>query len=116
MTLTEALTQLRAWCDRSMGEPIVIAPGITGSFQSRGTYSEAAVRQAEAELGFKLPRAYYEFMAVGGESSLFGWSPAGGHWYFYQPPQPLLQTRAAAACRLAGIHTPLGGPGSFAER
>jgi len=68
---------------RSRGEPIEIAPGVTGSFQSRGAYSEAAVRQIESALEFALPSAYYAFMATIGESSLFGWSPAGGHWYFY---------------------------------
>jgi hypothetical protein len=87
VTMAEALTQLRDWCDRSRGEKIEIAPGITASFQSRGTFNKAAVREIEEELGFKLPSAYYEFMAVIGESSLFGWSPSGGHWYFYNPRQ-----------------------------
>jgi hypothetical protein len=98
VTLAEALTQLRAWCDRSQGEPIEIAPGITGSFQSRGTYSAAAVREIEVALGFELPPTYYEFMLVVGESSLFGWSPAGGHWYFYHPRRVIevSQERAAA--------------------
>jgi hypothetical protein len=58
VTLAGALTQLRAWCDRSRGEPIEIAPGITGSFQSRGTYSVAAVREIGAALAFELPPAY----------------------------------------------------------
>ena len=49
MTIGEALMQLRAWCDRSRGEQIEIAPGITGSFQSRGTYDESAVRKIEEE-------------------------------------------------------------------
>ena len=87
MTLAEALAQLGAWCDRSRGEPIEIAAGITGSFQSRGTYSDMPVREIERELDFKLPSAYYDFMEVVGESSLFGWSPSGGHWYFYNPIQ-----------------------------
>jgi hypothetical protein len=26
-------------------------------------------------------------MAAIGESSLFGWSPSGGHWFFYNPRQ-----------------------------
>jgi hypothetical protein len=42
VTLTDALSQLRAWCDLSRGERIEIARGITGSFQSRGTYSAAS--------------------------------------------------------------------------
>ena len=49
MMIAEALTRLRAWCNRSRGEPIEIAPGITGSFQSRGTYAEPAVREIESE-------------------------------------------------------------------
>src|SRR5262249_24371213 len=64
-----------------------IAPGISGSFQSRGTYTEHAVREIEEALEFKLPAPYYEFMAAIGESSLFGWSPSGVHWYFYHPRQ-----------------------------
>jgi hypothetical protein len=87
MTLAEALIQLRVWCDRSRGEPIEIAPGVTGSFQSRGTSSEAEVIEIEAELGCTLPLSYRAFMASVGESSLFGWSPAGGHWHFYHPRQ-----------------------------
>jgi hypothetical protein len=101
MTISEALAQLRAWCDRSQGEKIEIAPGITGSFQSRGTYAEAAVREIEKELGFKLPHAYFEFMASIGESSLFGWSEYGGHWFFYTPRQVIevSQQWAAASVR-----------------
>ncbi len=78
MNLAEALAQLRAWCDRSRGVPIELALGVSGSFQSRGTYGEAALAEVEAELGFALPPAYREFMATVGESSLFGWSPSGG--------------------------------------
>ncbi len=40
MTLAEALQQLRDWCDLSRGDVIEIAPGVTGSFQSRGTFAE----------------------------------------------------------------------------
>ncbi len=93
MTLSEALSQLRAWCDRSRGEPIEIAPDITGAFQSRGTYSAASVREIEEDLGLKLPPAYYEFMDVVGESSLFGWSPSGGHWCYYNPRQVIEVSR-----------------------
>ena len=95
MTLEEALAQLRAWCDRSQGELIEIAPGITGSFQSRGTYGEADIAEVEAELRFALPPAYRAFMATVGESSLFGWSPSGGHWYFYNPRQVIEVSRAS---------------------
>src|SRR5262245_10390939 len=87
MTFAEALAQLRAWCDHSQGEMIEIAPGITGSFQSRGTYPNSSVRRIEDAMEFELPPAYYEFMDAIGKSSLFGWSPAGGHWYFYDPRQ-----------------------------
>ena len=96
MTLEEALAQLRAWCDRSKGEMIEIAPGNTGSFQSRGTYGEADTAEIEAELRFALPPTYRAFMATVGESSLFGWSPSGGHWYFYNPRQVIEVSRAAA--------------------
>ena len=82
MTLAEAINQLRTWCDRSRGEQIDIAPGISGSFESRNTFSEAAVREIEVALGFALPPEYYAFMKAIGESSLFGWSRFGGHWYF----------------------------------
>lgn len=99
MTIGEALTQLRAWCDRSRGEQIEIAPGITGSFQSRGTYDESAVRKIEEETGFKLPLAYFEFMAAIGESSLFGWSPSGGHWFFYPPQQVINVSKAWATAK-----------------
>lgn len=99
MTIGEALTLLRSWCDRSRGDVIEIAPDITGSFQSRGTYKEAAVQEIEAELGFKLPSAYYEFMAAIGESSLFGWSPSGGHWHFYHPRQVIEVSREWAAAQ-----------------
>lgn len=99
MTLAEALSQLRAWCDRSRGDVIEIAPGVTGPFQSRGTFSEAAVRAIELELGFVLPPSYYEFMAAVGESSLFGWSPAGGGPRFYHPRQVVETSREWAAAR-----------------
>lgn len=99
MTLTEALFQLCSWCNRSRGEPITIAPGISGSFQSRCTYPASAVRDIEMEHGFTLPEAYYEFMAVVGESSLFGWSPAGGHWYFYNPRQVIEVSQQWAAAQ-----------------
>jgi hypothetical protein len=85
MTLTQALAQLRSWCDISRGKLIEIAPGITRSFQSRGTYAEEAVREIELKLGFELPPAYYQFMASVGESLSFGWAPEGGDWYFYPP-------------------------------
>lgn len=99
MTIAEALTQLRAWCDRSGGEVIEIAPGITGSFQSRGTYADAAVREIEEELGVKLPLAYFDFMATIGESSLFGWSPSGGHWFFYNRRQVIEVSQEWAAAQ-----------------
>jgi hypothetical protein len=99
MTLAEALIQLRTWCDRSRGEPIDIAPGVSGSFESRTTFSEAAVREIEGALGFRLPPEYYEFMSVIGESSLFGWSRFGGHWYFYNPPQVIEVSRQWAAAQ-----------------
>lgn len=87
MILTEALTQLRDWCDRSRGAVIEIAPGVSRSFQSVATFGEAAVSEIETELGCVLPQAYYEFMAVVGESALFGWSPHGGGPHFYHPQQ-----------------------------
>lgn len=87
MTLTEALAQLRAWCDVSRGASIEIAPGVSGSFQSVATFGEDAVREIERELGCVLPQAYYEFMAMVGESALFGWSPHGGGPHFYHPRQ-----------------------------
>jgi hypothetical protein len=99
MTLPEALTQLRAWCDLSQGEPITIAPGVTVSFQSRGTYGEAAIAEIEAELRLAFPPAYRAFMAAIGESSLFGWSPAGGHWHFYHPRQVIEVSREWAEAR-----------------
>jgi hypothetical protein len=99
VTFAEAMIQLGEWCDRSRGEPIEIAPGITGSFQSRATYSDAAVREIESEVGFKLPPAYYEFMTTVGESSLFGWSPVGGHWYFYHPRQVIEVSQQWAAAQ-----------------
>jgi hypothetical protein len=99
VTLAKALTQLRTWCDHSRGEPIEIAPGITGSFQSRAKFSATAVQEIEVALGFEPPAAYYEFMAVVGESSLFGWSPAGGHWYFYHPRQVIEVSQEWAAAQ-----------------
>lgn len=99
MTLTEALAQLHAWCDRSRGEVIEIAPGVSGPFQSRGTFDEVAVRAIEVELGCDLPQAYFEFMAVIGESSLFGWSPRGGGSHFYHPQQVIETSREWAAAR-----------------
>ena len=99
MTLAEALAQLRAWCDRSQGDVIEIAPGVTGSFQSRGTFREASVRVIESKLGFQLPPAYYEFMAAVGESSLFGWSPHGGGPRFYHPRQVIETSQEWAAAR-----------------
>ena len=111
----DALVQLRAWCDCSRGEVIEIAPGVTGSFQSRGTYGVPAVREIEASLEFELPSAYYEFMAIVGESSLFGWSPAGGHWYFYHPHQVIEVSQEWAEARpeverfcFVGEHRSLG--------
>jgi hypothetical protein len=85
MLLADALSQLRIWCDRSRGELIEIAPGVTGSFQSRGTYSDASVREIERELDFVLPAAYYDFMSVVGESSLFGWFTVWWALAFLQP-------------------------------
>ena len=96
MTIADALAQLHTWCDRSQGERIEIAPRITGSFQSRGTHGEQAIAEIEAALQFALPPAYRSFMAVVGESSLFGWSPSGGHWYFYNPQQVIEVSRAWA--------------------
>ena len=93
MELAEALTQLRVWCDRSRGEEIEIAPGIWKVFESHGTHSDAAVREIEAALGFVLPQAYYEFMAIVGESSLFGWSRFGGGPHFYHPQQVIEVSR-----------------------
>lgn len=98
VTFTEALDQLCAWCDRSRGAVIEIAPGVTGSFQSRATFGEPDVRAVEAELGCELPPAYYEFMAVVGESSLFGWSPHGGGLFFY-PRQVIDTSREWATAR-----------------
>ena len=99
MTIAEALAQLRDWCDRSQGERIEIAPGVSGSFQSRGTYGEEAIAEIEAESNFVLPPEYRAFMAAVGESSLFGWSPSGGHWYFYNPRQVIEVSRAAEEAR-----------------
>ncbi len=94
MTFTQALLQLRAWCDQSQGRPIEIGPGLTGSFQTLGTFPEVAIQEIEAKLEASLQPEYAEFLAVIGESSLFNWSPYGGELYFYNPQRVIEVSRA----------------------
>jgi hypothetical protein len=101
MQLSEALNQLRAWCDQSAGQPIEMGPGRNAVFESRSVHGEEALREVEARLGCSLPASYRQFMATIGESSLFSWSPHGGGPRFYSPAE-VIESSLGAVVELDG--------------
>jgi hypothetical protein len=85
MILTEALTQLRVWCDASGGEPIEIAPGRQVVFLSSNTFSAPDICRIEDQVGCALPDGYRLFLGAIGRSALFSSSRIGGGLHFYDP-------------------------------
>jgi hypothetical protein len=102
MELSEALLQLKAWCDQSAGQPIVMLPERTAVFESRSAHGEEAIREVEKRLACSLPDSYRRFMATIGASSLFSWSPHGGGPRFYRPDEIREASLGAAVKRADG--------------